>query len=149
MKIHVVHFLQSCSYFVSFRPNVLQSILLFVPLFYVLHVELEAKYYSSTKEKVKCLPLFVPVFHIAHCYIVPVLLCSLTSALSRLTWSSLIFLASLDFFAAWLFLFRLSQYFSSFWSSGMGFFSPRGLFVVPHAATPVRARVSRGSAEEC
>lgn len=41
--------------------------------------------------------------------------------------SSLCFLASLDFFAASLFLRLLSKYLSSFCSSGMGFFSPRGL----------------------
>lgn len=43
------------------------------------------------------------------------------------TRSSRIFLASRDFFAASLFRFRLSKYFSSFCSSGIGRFSPRGL----------------------
>lgn len=40
--------------------------------------------------------------------------------------SSLAFLASRDFFAARLFLFLLSKYLSSFWSSGIGLFSLRG-----------------------
>lgn len=44
-----------------------------------------------------------------------------------LTWSSLILRASRDFFAAWLFRLRLSKYFSSFCSSGIGFFSLLGL----------------------
>lgn len=47
----------------------------------------------------------------------------------HLTWSSRNFLASLDFFAARLFLLRRSKYLSSFWSSGIGFFSPRDLFM--------------------
>jgi hypothetical protein len=42
-----------------------------------------------------------------------------------LTWSSRILLASLDFLAAWLLRRRLSKYFSSFSSGGMGLFSPR------------------------
>lgn len=42
--------------------------------------------------------------------------------------SSLAFLASRDFLAAWLFLFRLSKYLLSFWSLGIGFFSLLGLF---------------------
>lgn len=41
--------------------------------------------------------------------------------------SSLAFRASRDFFAARLFLFRLSKYLPSFCSSGIGLFSLRGL----------------------
>lgn len=49
--------------------------------------------------------------------------------LTNLTRSSRIFLASRDFFAASLFLFRLSKYFSSFCSSGIGRFSLLGLLI--------------------
>ncbi len=41
--------------------------------------------------------------------------------------SSRLFLASLDFLAAMLFRFRRSKYLASLRSSGMGFFSERGL----------------------
>lgn len=47
----------------------------------------------------------------------------------KLTRSSRIFLASRDFFAASLLRFRLSKYFSSFCSSGIGRFSPLGLLI--------------------